>query len=49
MTLPISFMASILMPERVVATFTDEQTLLVLERALGMEAMRRRSDSVIPL
>ena len=45
---PISFTASILMPARVLATFTDAHTRSVRESASGMERMRRRSLRVAP-
>ena len=45
---PIRATASILMPERVEATFTLEQTRSVWVRAVGMERIRRRSLSVKP-
>ena len=45
---PMSFTASILMPARVVPTFTLEQTRSVLERASGIAAMSRLSPSVKP-
>ncbi len=46
---PIREIASILIPERVVATLTEEQTRAVSARAAGMDLISRRSDSAIPL
>ena len=43
---PIWRTASILVPDLVVATFTDEQTRSVPARASGMESMSMWSDSV---
>lgn len=41
--------ASMLMPARRLATLTLEQTRLVLASASGMQLMRRRSASPMPL
>ena len=40
--------ASMSMPARVEATFTDEQTRSVVESASGREAMSARSEGVMP-
>ena len=40
--------ASMLMPARVVATFTDEQTRVVVASASGIESMSARSPGVMP-
>ena len=47
-TRPISSTASMLMPARVVATFTDEQTRVVAASASGIESISARSPGVIP-
>ena len=48
-TCPISFTASILIPHLVDPTFTEEQTLLVLAKASGIELIRILSPLVYPL
>ena len=47
-TRPISSTASALMPARVVATFTDEQTRVVVASASGIDSISARSPGVIP-
>ena len=47
-TRPISSTASMLMPARVLATFTDEQTRVVVASASGIESMSARSPGVVP-
>ncbi len=47
-TRPMISTASPLMPARVVATFTDEQTRLVTASASGIESTSARSPEVIP-
>ena len=46
MTRPISATASMLIPALVEPTLTEEHTMSVVASASGMEAIRRRSDSV---
>ena len=47
-TRPISSTASVLMPARVLATLTDEQTRSVCASASGIESISARSPGVIP-
>ncbi len=45
---PMRATASMLMPARVVATFTDEQTRSVTASASGIESSRTASPGVMP-
>jgi hypothetical protein len=48
MTRPISSTASMLMPARVLATLTDEQTRSVCASSSGIESISARSPGVMP-